>query len=215
MSSTNHTERYPYRPAGFHAAKFWKASVNKSRAPKGRRFKRYVRTKNRKRVSLKRKLVLPHRNIGEVTLRRSIDGRLWVKAKCDRWYDGRGRGMAASIRRRNGVFASRVFQRVSWGRTKVAAREEGEKSRSKFRAICSMALPGCPFPRGTVTAPEPCRSHGEIQIYAPTAPGVFFELMKNESSRGSRLLSKPLVIPPTLGGLPPSASTPFSYALSF
>ena len=46
-----------------------------------------------------------------------------------------------------------------------------------------MALPGGSYPRGTVSARR-ClgRSHGEIQIYAPTAPGVFFELMKNESS---------------------------------
>lgn len=65
-------------------------------------------------------------------------------------------------------------------------KEGGEKSRSKFRAICSMALPGCLLPFQEHSA-LPYR-RGEIQIYAPIAPGVFFELMKNESSRqGSRL----------------------------
>lgn len=49
-----------------------------------------------------------------------------------------------------------------------------------------MALPGCLLPFQEHSA-LPYR-RGEIQIYAPTAPGVFFELMKNESSRqGSRL----------------------------
>lgn len=32
-------------------------------------------------------------------------------------------------------------------------------------------------------------SRGKIQIYAPTAPGVFFELMKNESARAVLSLS--------------------------
>lgn len=39
-------------------------------------------------------------------------------------------------------------------------------------------------------------SRGEIQIYAPTAPGVFFELMKNESGRAALPLSPPLLSPP-------------------
>lgn len=39
-------------------------------------------------------------------------------------------------------------------------------------------------------------SRGEIQIYAPTAPGVFFELMKNESGRAALPLSSPLLSPP-------------------
>jgi hypothetical protein len=34
-------------------------------------------------------------------------------------------------------------------------------------------------------------SRGEIQIYAPTAPGVFFELMKNESARPAQSHSLP------------------------
>jgi len=35
------------------------------------------------------------------------------------------------------------------------------------------------------------QSRGEIQIYAPTAPGVFFELMKNESARPAQFHSPP------------------------
>ena len=80
-----------------------------------------------------------------------------------------------------------------------------------------MALAGGPYPRGTVSA-RWClgRSHGEIQIYAPTAPGVFFELMKNESSHeGPDYPPHPRLYPARAGGLPSSTSTPLSYALSF
>lgn len=73
-------------------------------------------------------------------------------------------------------------------------REQKKENPSKFRAICSMALPDYhPGTRGTSATflvrltPLGC-SRGEIQIYAPTVPGVFFELMKNESGRRFRLL---------------------------
>jgi len=52
-------------------------------------------------------------------------------------------------------------------------------------------------------------SRGEIQIYAPTAPGVFFELMKNESGRAALspppLLSPPAFRKPTPGFSPGSS----------
>lgn len=86
-----------------------------------------------------------------------------------------------------------------------------KKSPSKFRAICSMTLPGYhPGAPRNIRHSFPARltsldcSRGEIQIYAPTAPGVFFELMKNESDRAVLPLSPPpLLSPPALRKLIP------------
>lgn len=128
-------------------------------------------------------------------------------------------GWKAAIRRRNGISASRVFPTGKNGKGEREREEGGKKSFEIPRHMLNgpSRLPP-PLP-GTVPAPPPRRSHGEIQIYAPTAPGVFFELMKNESSRqGSRL--HPIPPPRTTlfassyavqQGSPPSASPLLSF----
>lgn len=126
----------------------------------------------------------------------------------------------AAIRRRNGISANRVFPTGKNGKGERERERRGKKSFEIPRHMLNgpSRLPP-PLP-GTLPAPLPCR---EIQIYAPTAPGVFFELMKNESSRqGSRLHPPP---PQTIlfassyavqQGSPPSASTPLpSYRFNF
>lgn len=58
-------------------------------------------------------------------------------------------------------------------------------------------------------------SQGEIQIYAPTAPGVFFELMKNESSRARPSATPPLPFLSSRGLPPPPPSLLFHLELGF
>ena len=105
------------------------------------------------------------------------------------------------IRRRNGISASRVFPtRKNKGEGKKVVRNSAPYAQWPFHPA---SFPSLPFQEHSAL---PYR-RGEIQIYAPTAPGVFFELMKNESSRQRSRLHPPSPNHPMLAGfLPPSAS---------
>jgi len=108
---------------------------------------------------------------------------------------GRTRAKFPGTRRSDSGRRCRSDEVRRWERKgKTGGERSGtKKSPSKFRAICSMALPDYyPGALEEHPPPPPVRltslgsSRGEIQIYAPTAPGVFFELMKNESGRAAR-----------------------------
>lgn len=122
---------------------------------------------------------------------RSILSSRYERKRSNRWHDPSTEDWRSPIRRRNGISASRVFPtRKNKGEGKKVVRNSAPYAQWPFHPA---SFPSLPFQEHSAL---PCR-RGEIQIYAPTAPGVFFELMKNESSRQRSRLHPPSPSPQT------------------
>lgn len=91
---------------------------------------------------------------------------------------------SGSGRRRGSAMRKKGKRTAEVGDKKRVPRNSASYARWHFQTTTRA------YSRNVRLTPFGC-SRGEIQIYEPTAPGVFFELMKNESGRAA--LSPPLL----------------------